>query len=101
MSSIDPERLVARMQSVGGVRPETVATLEAAGVDIRGWLRGFESVHTAVQQSCARVRAHPLVPSNVPVHGLVIDPTTGALELVVDGLALAEGGGRGPIRDKE
>lgn len=31
------------------------------------------------------IRNHPLLPARVPVHGLVIDPHTGALELVVDG----------------
>lgn len=31
------------------------------------------------------IRNHPLLPAHTPVHGLVIDPHTGALELVVDG----------------
>ncbi|MFC9419955.1 carbonic anhydrase, partial [Bacillus mobilis] len=31
------------------------------------------------------VRNHPLIPKDVPVHGLVIDPHTGKLDLVVDG----------------
>jgi carbonic anhydrase len=31
------------------------------------------------------LRQHPLFPPDVPVHGLVIDPETGKLDLVVDG----------------
>jgi hypothetical protein len=31
------------------------------------------------------IRNHPLTPQEVPVHGLIIDPNTGLLDLVVDG----------------
>jgi carbonic anhydrase len=31
------------------------------------------------------IRNHPLLPHNLPVHGLVMDPETGKLDLVVDG----------------
>ena len=59
--------------------------LECAGVDIAGWLTGFRNVHESVISGTAMIRRHPLVPRHVPVHGLVIDPTSGALEVVVDG----------------
>lgn len=31
------------------------------------------------------VKKHPLLPPNIPVHGLLIDSTTGELEIVVNG----------------
>jgi len=31
------------------------------------------------------VKNHPLLPANLPVHGLLIDSTTGELELVING----------------
>ena len=31
------------------------------------------------------IKNHPLMPKDVPVHGLVIDPKTGKLDLIVDG----------------
>ena len=38
------------------------------------------------------VRHHPLLPEEVPVHGLVIDPGTGTLDVVVDGYETVKGG---------
>lgn len=92
MSNVDPDVLIGRMQTTGGVKPETLSTLQAAGINVRGWLRGFEDVSVAVRESVSRVRAHPLVPANVPVHGLIIHPLTGQLELVVDGRESVGGG---------
>ena len=85
MLGLDADALVERMHIEGGVPRETVRTLEAAGINIHGWLKGFSSVHAAVQNSVALVRRHPLIPRTLPVHGLIIDPETGALDLVVDG----------------
>ena len=31
------------------------------------------------------VRNHPLMDTNVPVHGLVVHPDTGKLDIIVDG----------------
>jgi hypothetical protein len=42
-----------------------------------------------VRDSTEHIRLHPLIPDNFPVHGLVIDPETGELELVVDGYDIA------------
>ena len=54
-------------------------------MDIAGWLNGFHCVRDSVLSGTAMIRRHPLVPQHVPVHGLVIDPASGALEVVVDG----------------
>lgn len=68
-----------------GVRPEVLATLQHAGIDLQRWLIGFEHVEDGVRQSVAMIRSHPLLPPDVPVHGLVIDPETGKLDVLVDG----------------
>jgi carbonic anhydrase len=31
------------------------------------------------------IKNHPLLPKDIPVHGLVIDPKTGKLDLIVNG----------------
>jgi len=31
------------------------------------------------------IKSHPLIPKDIVVHGLVIDPETGKLEVVVNG----------------
>ncbi|MDA8352900.1 MAG: carbonic anhydrase, partial [Firmicutes bacterium] len=49
------------------------------------WLAGFDSVEESVLQSVDIIRNHPLLPNGVPVHGLVIDPETGKLDLITEG----------------
>ena len=68
-----------------GVLPEMLHTLEHAGIDLQKWLTGFESPEDGVRRSVATIRHHPLLPRDVPVHGLMIDPETGRLDLLDDG----------------
>lgn len=68
-----------------GVKQETIDVLNYAGVNLDEWLRGFGDVKTSVLKSVDLVRNHPLMPAGVPIHGLVIDPATGKLDLVTDG----------------
>ena len=73
-----------------GVSEKTLATLNNAGIDLPAWLRGFSAVEEGVRGSVDIVRNHPLLPPDVPVHGLIMDPTTGKLDLVIDGYAAAK-----------
>lgn len=68
-----------------GVSPQTIETLRAAGIDLEGWLKGFDNVEDSVRHTVGFIRQHPLVPHDMPVHGLVISPETGELKLVVNG----------------
>lgn len=87
MSAIDPDIMLGHMKE-RGVSEETLELLSYSGVDLREWLRGFGDVQTSVQKSVEMIRNHPLIPKGVPVHGLVIDPGTGRLDLVTDGSKL-------------
>ncbi|WP_018924071.1 beta-class carbonic anhydrase [Salsuginibacillus kocurii] len=49
------------------------------------WLTGFESEEENIKESVDALRRHPLLPDDTRVHGLLIDPETGKLDLVVDG----------------
>lgn len=84
MAAIQPEKTLEKMVN-RGVSADAVLTLQGAGVDLHQWLEGFESVEESVKKSVQMLRQHPLFPPDVPVHGLVIDPETGKLDLVVDG----------------
>lgn len=84
MTGIEPERIVGKMVE-RGVPENTIATLRHSGIDLNRWLQGFNSVRESVENSAAIVRNHPLLPPGTPVHGLIIHPETGKLELVVDG----------------
>lgn len=41
------------------------------------WLSGKENVSENIEKSIDMIRHHPLVPSNVKVHGFIIDKTGG------------------------
>ncbi|MFB7813533.1 beta-class carbonic anhydrase [Paenibacillus chitinolyticus] len=60
-------------------------TLTDAGIDLDGWLTGISSIEESIANSVSMVRSHPLFPESVLVHGLVIHPVTGWLDVVVEG----------------
>ncbi len=68
-----------------GVSEETVDTLHHAGVDLNRWLTGFDDVTQGVMKSVDIIKNHPLLPANTPVHGMLIDPKTGKLDVLVNG----------------
>jgi carbonic anhydrase len=68
-----------------GVSDEVLTTLRHGGIDLEKWLTGFETVESGVLESVQSVRRHPLMPKDVPVHGLIICPETGRLEVLADG----------------
>ncbi|MEO4055431.1 carbonic anhydrase [Solibacillus sp. CAU 1738] len=84
MSAIDPDVMLSHMKE-RGIKQETIDTVNYSVFDLREWLRGFGDVTTSVVKSVDLVRKHPLMPKGIPVHGLVIDPSTGRLDLVQNG----------------
>ncbi|WP_066063237.1 beta-class carbonic anhydrase [Neobacillus soli] len=84
MSGLKAEPVIESMKE-RGITQETIETLTYSGIDIKQWLHGFDNVNESVEHSVDIIKNHPLMPKGVPVHGLVIDPKTGKLDLVVDG----------------
>ncbi|KMN37957.1 MULTISPECIES: carbonic anhydrase [Chromobacterium] len=84
MRAVDPQRVLDHAME-RGVSEDTIATLRAAGIDLDGWLKGFDNVSDSVRHTVHTIRNHPLMPKDVPVHGMVIHPSTGRLEVIVDG----------------
>ena len=84
MAAIDPEQVVSKMVN-RGVPENVIHTLHHSGVNFTRWLQGFNSVKESVENSVDIVRNHPLLPPGTPVHGLIIHPETGKLEMAVDG----------------
>lgn len=68
-----------------GVPDAVFKTLDHAGIDLAQWLAGFDVPETGVRQSVEVVRNHPLLPQGTAVHGMMIDPATGKLDLLIDG----------------
>lgn len=84
MGSINVNEVMQTMQS-RGVNEEVFDILEHSGIDVSNFLKGFDDVYDNVRQNIEMIYTHPLFDNKVPVHGLVIDPHTGELELVHDG----------------
>lgn len=84
MSAIDPDVILDKMKK-RGIDEKTIEMMKYSGVNLEGWLGGFNDVAESVSHSVNMVRHHPLLVNTVPVHGLVIDPTTGKLDVIVNG----------------
>lgn len=66
-----------------GIAPEILSEIDEAGeVDLDAWFTGFSGEEQAVRDSVAMLRAHPLMPRDVAIHGLIIDSSTGALRVL-------------------
>ncbi|MFB5089421.1 carbonic anhydrase [Psychrobacillus sp. PGGUH221] len=89
MSAVDPDSMIEHMKE-RGISDETFDILKYSSLDINSWLRGFGDVITSVLKSCEVVRNHPLIAKTIPVHGLVMDPKKGYLDLLSDGNACIE-----------
>ncbi|WP_066292025.1 beta-class carbonic anhydrase [Bacillus sp. FJAT-29937] len=84
MSGMKPDLILESMRK-RGKSEAALDTITYSGVDVREWMRGFENVEESVAHSVKMVKKHPLMPNDVPVHGLVIEPSTGKLDVVVNG----------------
>ncbi|GAS82470.1 beta-class carbonic anhydrase [Paenibacillus polymyxa] len=84
MASLHAETMIGHMVE-RGVSEEVMTTLENSGIRLQKWLRGFDSVEEGVKHTVEVIKKHPLLPPNVPVHGMVIDSATGELDLVAEG----------------
>ena len=76
---------VLEKAEAAGISATSIETLRNAAIDLDGWLTGLDDVGQSVRHSVGMIRNHPLMPKSVPVHGLVIHPTTGKLDLMVNG----------------
>ncbi|TBL80179.1 beta-class carbonic anhydrase [Paenibacillus thalictri] len=86
MTGLNPDEVVHKAKE-RGVSDITIETLQHAGIDLNRWLTGFDYVRDSVIGSVNIIRNHPLLPRNLPVHGLIISPETGELEIVLEGYA--------------
>ncbi|WP_412888610.1 beta-class carbonic anhydrase [Bacillus sp. 1P06AnD] len=84
MSSVDVDKVVEKMRD-RHIEPGTISIIERSGIHIKEWLRGFTDVRESVSNSVDVIRNHPLIPADVAIHGLVIAPDTGKLDIITNG----------------
>lgn len=81
MASVDPEKLKLDMIS-RGIMPESI---EMHVPDLAQWIGAFGCPNENVADVVGKIRANPLIPKDVPVHGLIFCPNDGRLDVVVSG----------------
>lgn len=84
MASLNADHMIGLIKE-RGVSETVLSTLENSGIKLTKWLRGFDNEKEGVMGTVDIIKNHPLLPPNIPVHGMIIDPNNGALELIVDG----------------
>lgn len=63
-----------------GVREEVIAELG----DLAKWVGAFEDEAENVRQVVMQIRNNPFIPQDVQVHGLLMDPDTGYVEVLIE-----------------
>ncbi len=53
--------------------------------ELEDWLDHFNNPIENVEKVVTKIRSNPLIPKDVPIHGLIFNPHTGELKVVVDG----------------
>jgi carbonic anhydrase len=81
MTGLNAPKVLEKAQH-RGVTAEMIATLRNAGIDLDRFLTGFDYVHDGVVNSVKLIRNHPLLPKNLAVHGLIMHPDTGRLDII-------------------
>jgi carbonic anhydrase len=79
MTELDDEAL-ERAMLARGVTAEAIAALQPS---LREWVGAFHDPEGNVRHVVDIIRSNPLMPKDVPVHGLMFDPATGRLDLLV------------------
>jgi carbonic anhydrase len=87
MAQIDENALRQKMIS-NGVPEEAINRLRPS---LGEWLGGFHDPLGNVSRVVRLLRESPLIPSAVPIHGLMFDSASGKLKLLDDGYAQLPG----------
>lgn len=77
------EQLIEKMLRRG--IPE--AAIRMVRHELEQWIDEFHHPVQNVEHVVDKIRMNPLLPADVPVHGLIFDPKSGKLDVVVDGYA--------------
>ena len=81
MAHIHSEQLKSDMIA-RGISAEAIENLVP---DLAQWLGAFACPEENVVEVVEKIRANPLIPADVPVHGLIFCPNDGRLEVMVNG----------------
>lgn len=78
VQGMDAQEMFELMQK-RGIPGERISLIRDCGIDLEGWLTGFDDTAKAVTETVSLVRNHPLVPKDITVGGYIMDSRTGEL----------------------
>ncbi|MFC7443016.1 beta-class carbonic anhydrase [Laceyella putida] len=81
MENMDPSEILNNI--IQERKQNTLLTLKDSGIDLEEWLNACGDEAENVRKSVETIRNHPLVPKNVLVHGLMMDQTSGKLNVIM------------------
>ena len=65
-----------------GISEDAIIMIEK---EMEMWTDEFQHPNQNVKDSVRRIRHNPLIPKDVPIHGLMFDPDSGELDILVNG----------------
>ena len=81
VQGMDPKILLKDLEE-RGVEKKHMDIIRNSGIDLEGWLAGFDSVEQSVEDTVFALRNHPLMPKDIKIYGFIMDSTTGELSEV-------------------
>lgn len=84
MTGLNPNSILNEAKEQG-IPDQVFETIKHSGINLETWLTGFDHAREGVVKSVSIVKNHPLLPKDILVHGLIIDPLNGKLDVLIDG----------------
>ena len=81
VQGMDPKVLLQDLEE-RGVEKKHMDIIRNSGIDLEGWLAGFNSVEQSVEDTVFALYNHPLIPKDIKIYGFIMDSMTGELSEV-------------------
>ena len=81
MAHVTSSELIAKMRD-RGISQDAISMVDD---ELKVWLGLFHHPVENVRHVVSKIRSNPLIPCDVPIHGLMFDPHSGEIEVIVNG----------------
>lgn len=81
MQSLDSKSILKKMKE-RNITDEKIELIKYTGINLDVWLNGFECVEDSVKAAVSTIVNHPLIPKDIGVYGLIMDPKTGKVDRI-------------------
>lgn len=82
MQGLDSKTMLEKMKS-RGISEEQINLIKYCGIDFDRWMYGFNCPEESVNSTVDIIINHPLMPKDINVYGLIMDPLTGQVQRLV------------------